>query len=80
MLSGCPAVGVAANVKRHAARQSAQAELRTAMAEWGGVHRADDREMQRRFWYTFGVDVVSAQALGADEASTLRERVRNALS
>ena len=66
-------------VKRHRQRQEAQAELRRAMALWAGWqatrNAADQAEIQRRFFYQFGRDVLSAQVLGATEASELRERI-----
>lgn len=63
-------------------RNEAREELRDAMAAWGGVRRAagdDDRRIQRRFFLTFGIDVVSAQALPSAEATKLTERVRELL-
>ncbi len=68
--------------KHHRLSQEAQRELRDVMATWGGIHtgRGDSiREAQRRFYLTFGVDVLSAQALGRHEAEELRERVRKSL-
>ncbi len=75
---GCPKIGLAANARRHGEQQEAQAALRSAMARWAGpVHRDGhgDRYIQRLFFLTFGVDVVSAQALSAADAETLRLRI-----
>lgn len=72
-----------AGAAEHAARQAAQATLRPVMATWGGwrTHEGDDvATMQRRFYYSFGLDVLSAQALGSDEAATLAGRIRAVLS
>ncbi len=74
-----PVVGQLANVKRHVARQAAQRELREAMGRPGGVWRSrglDDGEMQAAFYLTFGVDVLTAQTLGTDEATALTQRLR----
>ena len=63
-------------------KQEAQAELREAMEQWGGARRAAgdcDRTMQRRFWGTFGVDVLSAQALPRADAATLVQHIRKSL-
>lgn len=63
-------------------KNEAQGELRDAMAQWGGVRRAagdDDRRIQRRFFLTFGVDVLSAQALAASDAAALAAKVRGVL-
>ena len=64
--------------KWHHERQQAQAALREAMAQYGGVHTANGEPLaqaQKRFYLTFGVDVMSAQALGAREAEELRDRI-----
>ena len=62
--------------KNHNTRREAQHELRKAMSVWGGwQHNAlgrDPAEVQRRFFFKFGRDVLSAQVLGADDADTLR--------
>lgn len=66
------------NSKRHVEKQDAQTVLRTAMADFGGRRRADgltDRQMQKLFFLTYGVDVMSAQALGKQEALELAERI-----
>ena len=78
MATGLPAVPVMANVKRHSERQDAQAELRRAMDLWGGLRQQEgmaDSEMQRRFWFAFNVDVMTAQALGTKDALILRDKI-----
>ncbi len=80
--AGVPGIGATANQKRHAAKQEAQATLREAMGFYGGALMArgfSDREMQRQFYLTFGVDVLSAQALGVDDAAALETKIRGAL-
>lgn len=67
---------------RHLERQQAQGRLREAIALWGGWRTAegdDLRVAQRRFFHTFGVDVLTAQTLGAREADTLERAVLTAL-
>lgn len=67
---------------RHFERQQAQGRLREVMATWGGWRTAagdDMRQAQRRWFLRWGVDVMSAQALGAREADELAEKVREAL-
>lgn len=64
--------------KQHRLRQEAQATLREAIAWWGGARRAAgdaDSVSYRRFYHLFGVDVLSAQALGRPEAEALTERI-----
>lgn len=74
---------VAASIrKKHEARQGAQAALRNAIAWWAGYRAAcgdSEREGYRRFWYRYGVDVATAQTLGAGEASELAGRVMSDL-
>lgn len=63
-----------AMLHNHTMRQDAQRQLRETMAFYGGwrKHQGDDVPMtQRRFYLTFGVDVMSAQVLGAREALEL---------
>lgn len=61
---------------------AAQRELRDAMGRYGGVHHASgltDAEIQKRFWFEFGTDVLSAQALGKSDAHALREQIEEKL-
>ena len=60
----------------HTERQAAQRDLRHAIASWAAVHDdSDDATNHRRFWYTFGTDVLSASVLGARDAAALREKI-----
>lgn len=66
--------------KRWRERQEAQAELRNNIAMWAGVWRdkgADDSEIYRRFFFTFGTDIMSAQALGRADAEKLSARIES---
>jgi DNA repair protein RadD len=80
-------VGVAPEVagairKRHVERQAAQADLRAIMALWAGWQRDVGRalpETYKRFWFSFGTDALSAQALGAKDADELRTRIEREL-
>lgn len=64
---------------KHWERQQAQRDLRSVMSLWAGywrdVHGAQDQESYRRFYLTFGVDVATAQTLGAREANELMMKV-----
>lgn len=69
-----PAISMQQHLRRHDARQAAQASLRWAMAQWGGQRKAEgltDRQMQRLWHLTYGVDVLTAAALGPAEADRL---------
>lgn len=72
------ALAYGANVKRHKERLAALAGLREAMGYWGGWRKQQgdsDTVIQRRFFYTFQIDVLSAQALKRAEAEDLRQRI-----
>lgn len=76
--TGLPHVQTMANVKRHAERLEALAELRDTMGLWGGARLAEgltDDQMQRLFWHRFGISVPEALALKRAEAVALRERI-----
>lgn len=63
---------------KHAERQKAQRALRDSISLWGGHQRhwkRSDDEGHRRFYFTFGVDVLSAQALGRADAEHLTTRI-----
>jgi superfamily II DNA or RNA helicase len=76
--AGAP-YGVAASAtKRHVERQEAQDALRRLIAIYGGIQRArgrSDREGWKRFFYRYGVDVLTAQTLGRPEAQELALRL-----
>lgn len=64
--------------KRHREAQEAQAVLRASMAQWGGARTAAGEslpEAQKRFYLSYGVDVLSAQALNAGDAEKLNRRL-----
>lgn len=80
--TGLPSRFIMSNVKKHDEKLQALGALRQAMAEWGGVWHARgeaDREIQRRFFHTFGMDVLSAMALDRREAETLTARINERL-
>ena len=60
-----------------------QIALRASMDLWAGqLHAAGrtDSEIQRTFYLVHGVDVISAQGLGAKEAEALKERIDAAVN
>jgi len=65
-------------VRAHGNNQLAQASLRESIAMWAGFKRhqgQSDSEIYRRFWHTFGIDIMSAQGLKAKEATALTTKV-----
>lgn len=75
--------GIAAKVSAaQAVRAEAQKQLRDAMAYWAGVQRVgglDESASYRKFFHVFGVDALTAQTLGTEEATKLYERVHHAV-
>lgn len=70
-------------INRHLERQQSQGRLREAIAMWSGYQRhlgRSDQEAYRRFYFGFGIDVASAQALGVKEADALCQRVTDSLA
>lgn len=62
----------------HAARLGELEHLKHVMMWWGGYWSAQghtDAMVQRRFWHTFGIDVLTAQTLKRADAEALRGRI-----
>ena len=73
-----PAIGVMANVKRQKERLDALVKLDVSLSTWAGYRRAEglsDSEIFRKFFLTFGISWIEAQALKTAEADKLRERI-----
>jgi superfamily II DNA or RNA helicase len=80
--AGAPEAVARGAAKQHRLRQEAQTVLRESMALWGGMQKAlgrDQSEGWKRFYWRFGVDVLTAQTLGRPEAERLNEQVREDL-
>ena len=68
---------------QHTKRQEAQAILRKSMQLWGGWKEAggmSTREAQKRFFFEFGVDVMTAQTLSTGDAYKLNGRIQEQLA
>lgn len=67
--------------KNHLLRHLAQATLRATIATWAGWKKAglQDREIQRLFFHTFAVDVMTAQTLGHVDAAELERKINSQL-
>lgn len=75
---GLPPHAVKRNVKLHENRLDALVKLDLKLAEWAGYRRAEglsDSEIFRKFYLTYGVSWLEAQALKAADADKLRERI-----
>lgn len=70
--------GVMANVKRQRERLDALVKLDVSLSVWAGYRRAEglsDSEIFRKFYLTYGMSWLEAQALKAADADKLRERI-----
>lgn len=75
---GVPPAGVMANTKRQRERLDALVKLDNTLAQWAGFRRAEglsDSEIFRKFYLTYGMSWLEAQALKAADADKLRERI-----
>lgn len=73
-----PVPGVMANVSRQKLRLDALVRLDLSLATWAGYRRAEglsDSEIFRKFYLTYGMSWLEAQALKAADADKLRERI-----
>lgn len=74
----CPQVKVMHEVKKQIKRLDALVKLDHTLAQWAGYRRAEglsDSEIFRKFYLTYGVSWLEAQALKAADADKLRERI-----
>lgn len=68
---------------RHAERQRCQEMLRERIALWAGYQKhlgRDDNETMRRFYFMFGVDIMTAQTLSPLDAEELQGRISRQLT
>lgn len=79
---GLDAMAARGAMNRHHERQQAQYALRENIALWAGwqAHQGrTDSESYRIFFHTFGLDVLSAQALGRPDAEALSLKIKSVL-
>lgn len=77
-----PLIGQQAACNRHHALQESQTALRNSIALWAGHQRAygrSDSESYRRFFFEYGVDVLTAQTFKPVDANMLRRRIETYL-
>jgi hypothetical protein len=77
-----PAVGQRAELRRHQQDRATQQTLRDSIALWGGYQRAAgmvDGAIFRKFYLTYGIDILGAQALKSADAAVLNDRIRRML-
>lgn len=79
-MTGLAAKGITARWRE---RQETQRALRENIAIWAGYKHADgmpDSEIMRRFYWRFGVDIMTAQTLGRADAEDLTARIYDAIN
>ena len=67
---------------KHSRFTQYQTALQASIAWWAGMQRAagrDDSESYKRFFYRFGIDVMSAKGLDAEDALALADKVNFAI-
>lgn len=82
-LSGHDAITNRAVEIRHNERREAQRLLKAAISLWGGYQKhlgRSDREAMKRFYFMFGIDIQTAQTLGAQDATILTEKINTRLT
>lgn len=75
-----PLVGQLAGVKRHGVLLEQREQLKTEIAQWAGYEKASgnsDSQSYRRFYFKFGVDVLTAQTLKSKETLELTKKIRD---
>jgi superfamily II DNA or RNA helicase len=66
--------------KNHRERKDTQMILRETIAVWAGYHQNfDTRTRYRKFYADFGVDVLTAQAMGVQDAHNLIMKIKEVL-
>lgn len=82
MHAGAPPAAIGGAVKNHGLRYLEHEDLRRTMGWWSAKHHIQgrpDAEIQRRFYHSFGIDMLSAQALSRSDAESLKLKIREAL-
>lgn len=77
-LAGAPFAVSAGAAKNHKLRMMAHEQLKDSIAWWAGYRKAkdiSDSESYRRFFFRFGVDVLTAQTLSKSEAEALSGKI-----
>ena len=81
--TGMSDIAIRGATKKITAKQQAQRALRESISWWAGVQRhkgRSDSESYRLFYFCFGMDVMTAQTLGRNDALELAARVNNSIS
>lgn len=81
--AGMPTAAVNGFIKNAKAREEMQHALRESMAWWAARQREagrTDAESYRLFYHTFGMDMLTAQALGRPEALSLANKINERLA
>lgn len=78
--NGISEIGAAGIRNRHAEKMEAQKELRECIAYWAGIQKdiynRTDSESYRRFYFTYGIDTMTALTLNRADAQKLAAQIR----
>ena len=75
---GLPEAARYSLAKKHGTRVAAHIHLQEAIAWWAGMYPTESQqELERRFYFTFGKDILTALKGSAKEAEALTVLVRN---
>lgn len=80
--AGAPEIAARGAMARHRDRQTAQTALRDAIAVWAGYQRAANQtpgQVVKRFYASYGLDVITAQTLGRKKAEELTTKLIEAI-
>lgn len=70
---------VVAATRQWLKRRNTITDLKKSISIWAGLRRDEgdeDRVIYRKFYFSFGTDIMTAQTLNAEEALKLNERIR----
>lgn len=77
--AGAPPEAIMGARKNHLKRREAQLQLRESIAIWAALQRQKghpDSESYRKFYHTWGIDVMSAQTLNYQASLKLNQKIR----
>lgn len=69
-------------INKHEARQETQFFLREKIALWAGFYKNkkyEDFEILKKFFFDFGIDIMTAQTLGIAKAKELQNKIENTI-
>ena len=81
--AGAAPIVAASAAKNQRIRQEVQSDLRKFIALWSGIQVENgltDSQQYRRFYHLFGVDIMTAQTFGKNEAAKLQSQIMECIT